>query len=208
MAVFRAEMACSEWRAQQPHQNDLEWMGERAVPNKEGWSMDKKWKIFPVTSHHSSFVSRKSLPCSLPKLVPLPQVYQTPSRFRGAPHVWNGVSHAFPAFAHQDQLFSWHPALTPASLVTATEKDSHPNWALRLHLRSKQKWALWFCLAGRTHIWKQAVLGAACNVLCCLRCKMSSCPKQTAVPEKPSSPSHGGRVGERAERAWLPTSSN
>lgn len=46
---------------------------------------------------------------------------------------------------------------------------------------------------------------SACNVLCRLRCKMSSCPKQTAVPEKPSSPSHRDWVGERAAKGWLPT---
>lgn len=93
-------------------------------------------------------------------------------------------------------ILTLHSPTKPAWLQQPKRICIQIDWDLRLHLRSKQQWAVRFCHAGRTHIWKlPAVAGAAGNALCQLRCKMSFCPKQTAVPEKPSSPSHRDWVG-------------
>lgn len=107
-------MACSGWRARQPPQNHPEWMGTEAAPNRKGQGTDKKW-TFTVTSHHSSFISRQSLPCSHPQTDAISQSLPDSFRLSCCTPFLKWPLSCFRPFAPQDQLmviFSWRSTLT------------------------------------------------------------------------------------------------
>lgn len=208
MAVSRGVL-CSEWTSWQPHQNHLECMGEEAVPNRKKWRTDKKWKLSTVPS--TTPASSSATPYSAaPQMDAISQnrplqdsLLHTLSEMTSPVLLLYSSIKTGSWSSLQSDV--WHPSLTPASLVTTTKEVLHSNWALRLHLRPKQKWALCSCYSGHTCNWELAGLGTACNVSCQQRYKMPSCARQTSVPESSSSPSHRDWVGERAARSWLPT---
>lgn len=152
----------------------------------------------PLRFHLQPFLT-----CSHPRLMLLPQIYQTSSRFHAAPPFWNDPSQAFLLLTHQDQLtviffdtlLSPQPAwLQPPNRICIRIDSFVPTSEAQTKVGS----VVLPC-------WSHLHLGSACTMLCRLRYNLPSCLKQTPVPGRFSCQSHRDWVGERAARNWLPT---